>query len=90
MDPAATVPSFVAGISLWAVALALISIPPLFPLIVRLLGVVAAVLFGVTALRIFAGAPLMPMATPLPFYAYPVLVATLAGWIWRLLKTDAE
>jgi hypothetical protein len=25
----------------------------------------------------------------LPFYAYPVFVATLFGWIWTLLKSRA-
>ena len=55
MDLAGSVPSFGAGTSLWALALVLISIPHVFPLPVRLLGFFAAVLFGVTALQIFAG-----------------------------------
>jgi hypothetical protein len=86
MDLAASVPSFGAGTSLWALALLLISIPRVFPIAVRLLGLFAAVLFGVTALRIFAGVHVTPLTTPLPFYAYPVLVATLIGWIWALVK----
>jgi hypothetical protein len=86
MDLAASVPSFGAGTSLWALALLLISIPRVFPIAVRLLGLFAAVLFGVTALRIFAGGHVTPLTTPLPFYAYPVLVATLIGWIWALVK----
>jgi len=28
--------------------------------------------------------------SPLPFYAYPVLVATLGGWIWTLVKADSS
>jgi hypothetical protein len=88
MDLAASVPSFGAGASLWALALVLISIPRVFPLPVRLLGFLAAVLFGVTAARIFAGIQVMPTTAPLPFYAYPVLVATLIGWILTLVKTD--
>ena len=56
---------------------------------VRLLGFLAAVLFGVAALQIFAGIQVTPTTAPLPFYAYPVLVATFAGWIWTLLKVDA-
>ena len=88
MDLVASVPSFGAGTSLWALALVLISIPHVFPLPVRLLGFLAAVLFGVTALQIFAGAQIMPTTVPLPFYAYPVLVATFVGWIWRILKAD--
>jgi hypothetical protein len=89
MDLAASVPSFGAGTSLWALALVLISIPSVFTLPVRLLGFFAAVLFGVTALQIFAGIQVMPTTVPLPFYAYPVLVATLVGWIWTLVKVDA-
>jgi hypothetical protein len=89
MDLAASVPSFGAGTSLWALALVLISIPSVFPLPVRLLGFFAAVLFGVTALQIFVGIQVMPTTVPLPFYAYPVLVATLVGWIWTLVKVDA-
>jgi hypothetical protein len=88
MDLAASVPSFGAGISLWALALALISMPRVFPLPVRLLGLFAAVLFGATAVQIFAGAQVTPTTSPLPFHAYPVLVATLAGWIWTLVRGD--
>jgi len=89
MDLAASIPSFGAGISLWALALVLISTPRVFPVPVRLLGFLAAVLFGVAALQIFAGIQVTPTTAPLPFYAYPVLVATFAGWIWTLLKVDA-
>jgi len=86
MDLAASVPSFGAGTSLWALALLLISIPRVFPIAVRLLGLFAAVLFGVTAMLTFAGVHVTPLTTPLSFYAYPVLVATLIGWIWALVK----
>jgi hypothetical protein len=88
MDLAASAPSFGAGTSLWALALVLISIPRVFPLPVRLLGLFAALLFGVTAVQIFAGRQVTPTTAPLPFYAYPVLVATLAGWIWTLMGVD--
>jgi hypothetical protein len=88
MELAASVPSFGAGISLWALALVLISVPRVFPLPVRLLGLVAAILFGVTAVQIFAGVQITPTTSPLPFFAYPLLVATLAGWMWRLVHAD--
>ena len=88
MDLSASVPSFGAGSGMWAVALALISIPPAFPLIVRLLGLGTSILFAATALQIFAGVQLHPIASPLPFFAYPFFVATFFGWIWTLLKTD--
>ena len=85
MDLTASVPSFGAGTSLWALALVLISIPRVFPLPVRLLGLFAAGLFAAIAVMIFAGVQvIMPTTSPLPFYAYPVLVATLGGWIWSL------
>src|SRR5690349_19998237 len=56
MDLAASIPLFGAGIALWALALGLISIPDVFPVPVRLLGLIAAGLFGATAMQIFAGA----------------------------------
>jgi hypothetical protein len=87
MDLAASVPSFGAGIGLWAVALLLISVPRVFPLVVRLLGIVAAILFAVVAGEIFAGVSILPTSRPLPFFAYPVFVATFIGWIWTLMKT---
>ena len=70
-------------------ALTLISVPRVFPMFVRLLGFAAAILFAVTAARIFAGTQLTPLSRPLPFFAYPVFVATFVGWIWTLLKSDA-
>jgi hypothetical protein len=32
-----------------------------------------------------AGTLLLPTSRPLPFFAYPFLVATLLGWAWTLL-----
>lgn len=52
------------------------------PLWVRGTGAIAAILFTVVALRIFAGNELTPLSQPLPFFAYPFLVATLLGWAW--------
>jgi hypothetical protein len=85
MELAASTPSFGAGCGLWAVGLALISVPQAFPLAIRILGLVAAAMLAVTALQIFSGAPILPTSSPLPFFAYPFLVATLFGWIWALL-----
>lgn len=81
-------PSFGAGAGLWAVGLMLISAPRVFPPVARLLGIVASILFGITALRIFAGAPLVPTSSPLPFFIYPLFVATLGAWAWSLLEPD--
>jgi hypothetical protein len=84
--PAASVPAFAAGTALWAAALALISAPRLLPSWLRVLGGVAACLFAITAGRIYAGEALLPTSSPLPFFAYPFLVATLLGWAWGLLR----
>ena len=88
MDLAASVPSFGAGSGLWALALALISIPRVFPLLVRLVGLIAAIMFAATALQIFSGVQLSPVSSPLPFFAYPFFVATFFGWMWTLLNAD--
>lgn len=84
--PAGSVPSFGAGTALWATALLLISTPKEFPFWVRLVGIVASILFAITAARIFWGEQLLPTASPLPFFAYPFLVITFAGWISVLLR----
>jgi hypothetical protein len=87
MDLASSVPSFGAGVGMWALALGLISAPDVFPFVVRLLGLTSSALFATTAVRIFTGAPILPTSQPLPFYIYPLFVATLIGWIvtfWRL------
>jgi hypothetical protein len=86
MDLVASAPSFGSGIGLWAAGLLLISVPRAFPIVVRLLGLVASILFAVTACRLLAGAQITPLSQPLPFLAYPVLVATLVGWIVTLLQ----
>jgi hypothetical protein len=81
-----SVPSFAAGTALWAAALLLISVPQEFAIGVRLLGVATSILFAITAARIFWGEQLLPTSSPLPFFGYPVLVATFLGWIWTLLR----
>jgi hypothetical protein len=89
MELARSIPSFCGGIGLWAAGLALVSVPRVFPMVVRLLGLAAAVLFTATACRIFAGAQITALSQPLPFFAYPILVATFVGWIVTLLKDIA-
>ena len=54
-----------------------------------MLGAAAAGLFAITAGRIYAGEVLLPTSSPLPFFAYPFLVATLLGWAWTLLREKA-
>jgi hypothetical protein len=82
----ASVPSFGAGVALWSTALVLISIPKQFPNWVRGFGILASALFLITAARIFWGEQVLPTASPLPFFAYPFLIVTFAGWIWALLR----
>lgn len=81
-----SIPAFAAGTGLWAMALLLISVPPVFSLAVRLVGLIASVLFFIVSFSIFSGHPLSPLSQPLPFFAYPVLVLTFIGWIWTLLR----
>ena len=89
MELAPSAPSFGGGVGLWAAGLALISLPRVLPMVVRLLGLVAALLFAATACRIFAGAQITALSQPLPFFAYPVLVATFVGWILTTSKDGA-
>jgi hypothetical protein len=81
-----SIPAFAAGTALWGTALLLVSVPKLFAMPIRILGIVSAVLFIVTAARIFWGEPLQPTSAPMPTYSYPVLVATFIGWIWTLWR----
>ena len=85
---AESVPSFAAGTALWSAALLLTSVPKEFAGWIRVVGTIAAVLFAIVAARIFWGEQLLPTASPLPFFAYPFLVLTFAGWIWTLLRAD--
>ena len=45
---------------------AIVSIPRLFVVPIRILGIVSAILFIVIVARIFLGEPLLPTAMPLP------------------------
>lgn len=85
---AGSVPSFAGGVALWSASLLLTSIPRTFATWIRVAGAVGAVLFGVTAARIFWGAPLLPTSAPLPSVGYPFVVLTFAGWIWTLVKNN--
>lgn len=86
MSLEASGPSFAAGAGLWAAALVLISAPKVMPVVVRLLGFIAAGLFAGLALQVFAGRSLTPLSAPLPFFAYPFLVLTMFGWAWWCLR----
>ena len=83
-----SVPSFAAGTALWSAALLLTSVPKEFASWIRLAGIIGAIVFAITSARIFWGEQLLPTSKPLPFFAYPFLVLTFAGWTWTLLKAD--
>ncbi len=80
MDLAASGPVFGAGAGLWAASLFLVSAPRVASLWVRIVGVIAGALFAVVAVRLFLGQALTALSKPLPFSAYPFLVAALVGW----------
>jgi hypothetical protein len=82
----ASIPSFAAGTALWSAGLMLVSVPRTFAVWIRLAGIAASILFAITAAEIFWGSPITPLASPLPFFAYPVLVLTFIGWITTLIK----
>ena len=84
----ASVPAFAAGTALWSAALLLTGVSREFAGWIRAVNTVGAVLFAITSARIFWGEQILPTASPLPFFAYPFLVLTFAGWIWTLLRTD--
>lgn len=79
--------SFGAGTGLWALSLSLISSQKVFPILVRGVGLIAAVLFAVVSILIFTGHPHSPLTKPLPFYAYPFFAATIFGWAVTILRT---
>jgi hypothetical protein len=80
MDFAVGGPTFGAGAGLWAASLGLLSMPRVAPLWVRIAGTIASLLFLVVAVQLFTGLGVTPLSQPLPFFAYPFLVATLLGW----------
>ena len=83
----ASVPAFAAGAALWSAALLLTGVPKAFAMWTRVASVIGAILFAITAARIFWGEPVSPLSSPLPFFAYPFLVLSFAGWIYALVKT---
>jgi hypothetical protein len=87
MDLAASAPLFGAGAGLWAAALTLISSSAAYSKVLRALGLVAAILLASVAVQIFVGRPLTALSSPLPFFAYPFLAATLIGWAWHHSRT---
>lgn len=89
MDLAASGPLFGAGASLWAASLCLLSAPRVAAIWVRVVGAIAALLFAIVAMQLFARQGLTPLSQPLPFFAYPFLVATLLGWAWERFRSAA-
>ena len=86
----ASITSFGAGTALWATALIVISFQKTYPLLIRCSGLIAAILFSITAIKIFTGDIVNALSKPLPFYAYPLFVITIFGWAWTLLRSLNE
>jgi hypothetical protein len=87
-DLVVSVPAFAAGTALWSAGLLLTCMPKEFARWARGAGMVAAALFAVTSLAIAAGAPIMQLSKPLPYFAYPFLVLTFAGWGMAAMKAE--
>lgn len=83
-------PVFAAATGLWAASLALVSAANIMPFWVRVVAVVAALLFAAVAVQNFMGHGLTPLSHPLPFVAYPFLGATLFGWAWEDYRTSGK
>ena len=90
MDLAVSAPTFAAGSALWSAALLLVSAGPVMPRLIRITGAIAAIVFAVTAARIFGGGALTPLSQPLPFFAYPFLAITLFGWAWAHTRSTPQ
>ena len=84
----ASVPSFGAGVALWAAGLVLINAPARLAAWIRGAGFVAALLFGSVAVRIFSGEHLLPTSSPFPYFAYPFVVLNFAGWALTVLRRE--
>ena len=82
MDLVDSGPVFAAGVGLWAASLGLVSTPKVMPSWLRVVAVLAALLFAAVAVQVFMGRALTPLSQPLPFFAYPFLAVTLFGWAW--------
>jgi hypothetical protein len=89
MDLTASGPVLGAGAGLWAASLCLLSAPRVAALWVRVVGAIASLLFLVVAVQLFMRQALTPLSQPLPFFAYPFLVATLLGWAWERYRSAA-
>jgi hypothetical protein len=68
----ASVPAFAAGTAFWSAALLLISVPSGFAIWVRFAGIIASVLFAITAAMIFWGGARVANLLPLAILCLPV------------------
>lgn len=82
MNLEASGPVFAAGTGLWVASLTVTGASAVWPSWLRVIALVAALLFSIVAVQLFMGRALTPLSEPLPFFAYPFLAATLIGWAW--------
>jgi beta-galactosidase len=83
-----SVPSFAAAAALWSLALLLTSIPRGFAAWIRASGILTAIFFALTAVKIYRGHLLSSISFPFPMLAYPFLFLTVVGWFWSLFEPD--
>lgn len=77
--------SFGAGMALYVPALWLVSSAGKLPLIPRISGLAASIPFAIAATKIFMGIQVLSSAA-LPGIGYGLLVLTIIGWIWSIMK----
>jgi len=77
--------SFAAGMALYVPAFLLVSLPKGMPLAPRITGVAACIPFGISAAKVFWGGQALP-SDPIVGAGYGLLVLTIIGWIWMLMR----
>ncbi|HKF38281.1 MAG TPA: hypothetical protein VKB35_15400 [Ktedonobacteraceae bacterium] len=77
--------TFAAGVTLYAVALPLASVPPAFPLWARIAGTLAALPFAAHGLLWLLGRSPAPSG-PLASIGYAVLAIAVVGWMITVLR----
>lgn len=80
------VPTFAAGSAMWAAALLMTAIPRSFAIWIRIVSVIAAIVFTVSFAEILWRVRLLPTSSPLPGLGYPFMVLAYCGWIWTLVR----
>ena len=89
LGPGAGIHAFAAGMALYVPALLFISIPKTYPTWTRVTGIAAIIPFGISASKVFMGGQIL-YTDPLPGIGYGLLVLTIIGWIWTIMKDEGQ